>query len=448
MYSRTVSTGKGYRAQTPRVLVISVRGYHQKKSAKRGNVTKQESAAIGSLLGNRFRIVSELGRGGMATVYQATDEALGRTVAVKLFRSGLTDSEEDLRRRDEVQLLASLNHPGLVTLFDASTDDDGGAYFVMELVDGEDLRIRLGRGPLDSIEAALVGRQLADALAYIHARGVIHRDVKPGNILLPERGIDHSGPLAKLADFGIARIIDNARLTATGMIVGTAGYFSPEQAVGEHVSPQSDIYSLGLVLLEALTGNRAFPGSAAESMAARVTRDPEIDPRLSPEWTALLYRMTARRPELRPSAQEASAELAMLAAHATAADTSAGMRTEAPDATATSEDSSENTEAFSPTKRYPAVATTEAFAGTSSSAESSSSTASSDSRAITTPRPRSSRKRAVMGSVAVLVAAAAIIAAVVFSNLTVAEQPTAPAYPAVEGELGTHLEQLQRSVTP
>jgi serine/threonine protein kinase len=186
---------------------------------------------IGTVLAGRFRVTGLLGSGGMATVYLADDEALGRPVAVKVFRRDLADGDDLQRQQDEIQLLATLNHPGLVTLFDASTDDAGNAFLVMELVDGTDLHSRLRDGPLSPALVARIGGTLADALVYVHAKGVIHRDIKPGNILLPRPDEHHSGPAAKLADFGIARIVDGARLTATGKILGTATYFSPEQAL-------------------------------------------------------------------------------------------------------------------------------------------------------------------------------------------------------------------------
>src|SRR5690554_6776129 len=271
---------------------------------------------VGSLLADRFRVSALIGRGGMATVYRAEDEALGRTVALKVISGDLADGEDLQRQQDEIQLLATLNHPGLVTLFDAATDAEGQAFLVMELVDGTDLHTRLRDGILPAAEVARIGHSLAEALVYVHAQGVIHRDIKPGNILLPAADAARPGQHAKLADFGIARIVDGARLTATGKVLGTASYFSPEQALGEALTPASDVYSLGLVLLESLTGERAFGGSAVESMMARLARDPEVPAELCDSWAGLLRGMTQRMPEARPTGRDVSGALARHASKA------------------------------------------------------------------------------------------------------------------------------------
>ena len=367
---------------------------------------------IGSLLAGRFRISALLGRGGMATVYLADDEALGRAVAVKVFRRDLTDGDDLQRQQDEIQLLATLNHPGLVTLFDASTDDAGNAFLVMELVDGTDLHSRLRDGPLEPVMVANIGGTLADALVYVHSKGVIHRDIKPGNILLPDPDVDHSGPSAKLADFGIARIVDGARLTATGKILGTATYFSPEQALGDPLTPASDVYSLGLVLLECMTGEKAFAGSAVESMMARLARDPEVPSELGDSWVGLLKGMTHRAPEARPTARDVAGVLGRLA------------------------DTGEATQDFQqsadPTKAYTA-AHTPALPKTTKN-----------------KTPYSPRRRTVL--VVAAIACALLLAwpvtLAVSSMFPPAEPATVAEYPAVGGTLGTHLEQLQRSVEP
>lgn len=263
---------------------------------------------LGSILGGRYRIERLLGAGGMGAVYAASDELLGRAVAVKVFAPGAV-SADDLRRQEgEVRLVAGLQHPGIVTLFDAGVDDTGpdaaSRFFVMELVDGPDLRERiLTSGPLSPADVARYGADLADALHYVHDRGVVHRDIKPANVLLAPPASRGARTQAKLTDFGIARRLDGeTRLTATNATIGTATYFSPEQAAGGPLTGASDVYSLGLILLECLTGTKAFPGEAIVSAIARLTRDPEIPAALGTDWVTLLAAMTAREAEARPAA--------------------------------------------------------------------------------------------------------------------------------------------------
>jgi serine/threonine protein kinase len=369
---------------------------------------------IGSLLAGRFRVCGLLGRGGMATVYLAEDETLGRSVAVKVFRRDLADGDDLKRQQDEIQLLATLNHPGLVTLFDASTDEAGNAFLVMELVDGTDLHTRLRDGPLAPALVARIGRTLADALVYVHAKGVIHRDIKPGNILLPRPDADHSGPEAKLADFGIARIVDGARLTATGKILGTATYFSPEQALGDPLTPASDIYSVGLVLLECLTGERAFAGSAVESMMARLSKDPEVPAELGDSWAGLLRGMTHRTPDARPTARDVSGVLARLA------------------------DTAEATRPYTHQHETPDAETVAMTAATPRS----------DSPPPVAARRPSRRQVMLIGGVLALLLLAWPVTAAISSILPSTEPPAQIEYPVVDGTLGTHLDQLQRSVEP
>jgi serine/threonine protein kinase len=265
------------------------------------------------LLAERYRTVELIGTGGAASVYRALDENLGRDVAVKLFKPAIADDDECRRQHRETLLLATLNHPGLVTLHDVGLheDDEGRAtsFLVMELVDGLDLRKLLKTGPLQPAAVAELGADLADALAYIHSHGVIHRDIKPANVLL-YKSVDQDTRLyPKLTDFGIARMVDATIATAHGAAIGTANYLSPEQAQGLTVEPRSDIYSLGLVLLECLTGQKAFPGPVVEAAVARLLRDPEVPAALGPRWVPLLSAMTSRRTEDRPDAHEVAVQL-------------------------------------------------------------------------------------------------------------------------------------------
>ncbi|HJW00550.1 MAG TPA: serine/threonine-protein kinase, partial [Arthrobacter sp.] len=255
----------------------------------------------------RYRLGEVIGRGGMSSVYCARDEHLGRDVALKLFAPQAPDADELKRQEAEITLLATLNHPSLVTLFDAGIDtripDEPRPFLTMELVEGQDLRGRIRHSPVPLDELAVIGAGIADALAYVHSLGIIHRDIKPGNILLVQTRPGE--PLrAKLTDFGIARIADATRLTVTGAMVGTAAYLSPEQAMGSPLTPATDVYSLGLVLLECLKQAMEYPGSAVESAVARLHRPPGMPEDLPAEWADLISSMTAIDPLERPAAAD------------------------------------------------------------------------------------------------------------------------------------------------
>ncbi|MER7797999.1 protein kinase [Microbacterium sp. NPDC096154] len=271
--------------------------------AVRSRARVDGGASDAELLGGRYRLEELVGRGGMGRVYRATDELLGRTVAIKLFPAAPRDDADLARRASETRLLAALSHPSLVTLFDADTAEDGSGYLVMEYVDGGTLADRIARGPLAPQQVAAVAADLAEALHAVHAAGIIHRDIKPPNVLMRASA---QGPYrATLADFGIAYLVDGARMTTPGMAVGTAAYFSPEQARGAEPSPASDIYAFGLVLIEALTGRRAFPQTTPiEAAIARLHTPPQVPAGFGYGWRSLLTAMTATDPAARPTALE------------------------------------------------------------------------------------------------------------------------------------------------
>ncbi|MEU2546985.1 serine/threonine-protein kinase [Streptomyces roseolus] len=244
----------------------------------------------------RYRLDRLLGRGGAADVYEAVDLRLRRPVAVKVFRPAEGRPADD-QCGEEARLLARMHHPGLVTLYDAGRDGSR-PFLVMQLVPGTTLRRRIARAVLTPAEACRTGAALASALAHVHARGVVHRDVKPSNILLDGAGTPH------LTDFGISRRVEAAddAPEGGGALVGTASYMAPEQALGRETGPAADVYSLGLVLLEALKGEAEYGGAPLEAALAHLHRPPVLPPGLPPELARLLAAMTDRSPEARPDA--------------------------------------------------------------------------------------------------------------------------------------------------
>lgn len=243
-------------------------------------------------IGGRYRIDARLGGGGMADVYDAFDEQLDRPVAVKLLR-GIDEAGAARRFAEEIRLTARVNHPNIVQLFDAG-EHDGSPFLVLERVTGGTLAGEMDGGGMEPHRVAALGEQLASALSHSHAVGIVHRDVKPTNVLLTDDGS------ARLADFGIATTATATRLTVTGTIAGSAGYVSPEQVLGSGAGAASDIYALGLVLLECLTGAPPWSGTTVEVALARISSDPYIPADLPAGWAPLLAGMTARNPEDRP----------------------------------------------------------------------------------------------------------------------------------------------------
>jgi hypothetical protein len=262
----------------------------------------------GAILGGRYRVGELLGSGGMATVHRAHDLVLDRDVAVKVFRDDVREASDTRRVQAEVKMLGSVNHPNLVTLHDAALSGNGSAaYLVMELVDGDDLGRLLTEGRISQRDAIRIGAQIASALAHIHRKGIVHRDVKPANILVRR---DQDGRAhAKLADLGIARIADATHLTSAGQMVGTVAYLAPEQVAGGYADSASDVYALGLVIIECLTGHKPFPGTPQESAAMRTVRQPDLPYGLPEISSAVLRAMTAIDPGARISAAQAEEAL-------------------------------------------------------------------------------------------------------------------------------------------
>lgn len=241
----------------------------------------------------------------MGRVYRAEDVVLGRSVAVKVVKPAGDVSNVPDRVRNEVKLLAAAQHPSLVTLLDAHIDDPNSSYLVMEYVAGPSLARRLRGGPLTELEAATLAAHLASGVEALHRAGVVHRDITPSNVLLAPSALSRVPFRAKLADFGVAFLLDSTRLTTPGMVVGTAAYLAPEQVRGDAAATPADIYALGLVLLEALTGERAYPhASGVGAIMARLVEPPNIPDAVGPVWRRLLTRMIAIDPAERPAARE------------------------------------------------------------------------------------------------------------------------------------------------
>ena len=422
---------------------------------------------VGATLDGRYRLDGLIGRGGMATVYRGVDLTLGRPVAVKVFAEAAEGIDDAERRKSETALLASVSHRSLVRLYDACQDPTTGREFlVMELIEGRDLREALRLGPIGPADAAVLLADLGEGLHVIHERGMVHRDVKPANVLLEPAQLPTRTWNAKLADFGIARLIDDARLTSAGLLVGTPGYLSPEQVTGTPPGPPADVYSLGLLVLEARTGETPFPGPAMESASARLTRDPDVPDWLGADWVALLRAMTAREPGDRPTALDVA--IAATSLHTTP--------TEAEDRATTAP-----TIALADVAEADTMASPAAGRGVTSTPVGAAAAGSATPTAETRVLPAADRsffpvpeaaERGAAGrraaedaaredrkdrsrrwvkpaiSIGLLLAVLAVVGGVLFSSLTNPTDSTQlEPLPSVPGELGVHLEQLDEAVT-
>src|SRR5438270_9399017 len=254
---------------------------------------------LGTTLSVRYRLEAKIGTGGMSMVYRALDETLQRRVAIKLMnREVATDSDQLERFRREARAVAQLSHPHVVGVIDAG-EDEGRPYIVFECVEGETLKERIRRqGRLPIPEAVAYAIEIVRALGAAHARHIVHRDVKPQNVLIDEEGS------AKVTDFGIARTLEEDGLTADGRVLGTTDYVSPEQALGQPVTGQSDLYSLGVVLYEMLTGEVPFKGESQVAVAMKHVREmlPDVQakrPELSAALAAVVDTATAKEQENR-----------------------------------------------------------------------------------------------------------------------------------------------------
>jgi eukaryotic-like serine/threonine-protein kinase len=253
----------------------------------------------GEVIAGRFEIVELIGKGGMSSVFKAHDRLLDRSVAIKVLHPQFTEDEEYVERfRREARSVAQLSHPNIVTVIDRG-EDSGRQYIVFEYVQGENLKQLLERtGPMSAYEALGMALQMARALSFAHGRGLIHRDVKPQNVLLNAEG------QAKMTDFGIARSVDVQGVTITGTVLGTSEYIAPEQARGQQVDAQTDVYSLGVVLYELLTGSVPYDGDNFVTVALRHVNEPvpsllEQRPDAPPRLALAVERAMAKSPDER-----------------------------------------------------------------------------------------------------------------------------------------------------
>lgn len=274
--------------------------------------------AVGISLGDRYRLTRRIAVGGMGEVWVADDGYLGRDVAVKVLREEYTGHEDFLKRlRTEARNSAALSHPNIAQMYDYG-EQDGAGFLVMELVLGEPLADLLEREPVIAPRHLLpILSATARGLHHAHLAKVVHRDVKPGNILL-----EHNTRAVKITDFGVSLAANQATMTATGMVMGTAQYLSPEQAVGQPATPASDLYALGIVAYEATAGRRPFTGSTPVDIAVAHVNSavPPLPTTVHPGLVDVIMRLLAKDPGRRPASGEALANELDALAHEIAED--------------------------------------------------------------------------------------------------------------------------------
>jgi predicted Ser/Thr protein kinase len=277
-------------------------------------------------LDKRYVVLKKLGAGGMASVWRARDERLGRDVAIKVIHPHLASEPARQRFEREAQIAAGLNHESIVQVYDYSSSDTYDSFIAMELVEGSPLRDHLEKkGPLGNALTAAIGYQVARALAYAHGRGVIHRDVKPENVLLSREG------QVKLGDFGIAGVGDTVRQTTAGMVMGTAAYLAPEQVQGKTADARSDLYALGVMLYECVTGKEAFIGNTPAALMYAIVENkyqrPEFYEGVDGKLAGVINRCLAKDPKKRfQSGEELAQALKPIVAKGGVEDITASVR--------------------------------------------------------------------------------------------------------------------------
>ncbi|GAB2508252.1 serine/threonine-protein kinase [Paramicrobacterium agarici] len=401
------------------------------------------SRNTGELVDGRYRLEERIGTGGMATVYRAVDESLGRTVAIKFFSPAATEPADAARKTSETRVLASLNHHALVTLFDANVDAEDGAYLVMEYVSGPTLAQRIVDSPLPSDAVAAMALDLAEALHVVHDARIVHRDIKPSNILLTPAPMAEPAFRPKLADFGIAYLIDSARVTTPGLLVGTAAYLAPEQVRGADPAAPADIYALGLVLCEALTGHRAYAqADKREALFARLSEPPEIPGSVGYEWKSLLAAMTALDPAERPTARDVASRVSGMGANDPDADST--MAASAPNVDTGTDEPPRDTPTMVLDQHEERV---EAAPGTDEEPTAESSSQHPTANA-TEARRGLPAWRWILVALLVLIVAVAIAGMIIWPMIQLGQTAPPPDLPALPDPLSTHLDRLMQEVTP